>query len=202
MSARPPVMDVVGFQKPPNIHDQAAKYLLLTNEKRFQCEEIPVGNHSLPFNIIFCAFDEYLSTEAATIPLYLLIGIGTKKVSNSQSTPKYMGIRHGTGIYESTNAILGEVNRPRLCLIPSLILLAILVALSIVSRIWLKGGNVTLQLWKWFCATLDAANSENPIFVSREKQNGSVNLLDAAKCDLRTYASRCDASKTEHMHDV
>lgn len=70
------------------------------------------------------------------------------------------------------------MNRPRLCLFPALILLAILAVLSILSRKWKPGRNVTLQLRKWFSAMLTSSDGENPEYASREKQKSKLNVLN------------------------
>lgn len=67
-------------------------------------------------------------------------------------------------LHRRTNVQLGTVNRPRLCIYPALILLAIFVLLSFFSRIWCSEGNLPLQLWQSRSSIRDITDSSNPMF--------------------------------------
>lgn len=109
--------------------------------------------------LIFCKESSKRNVLVAwMLPQIVFQLVLTRKVNISGK--KYLG-RYA---FELTNAQIGTVNRPQLCIYPALILLAILVLLCLFSRIWCSEGNRTLQLWQSRTNILDINDSSNPVF--------------------------------------
>lgn len=161
-------VETISFAAPQNIHNQAAN--IASRLKFLRCQDIGGTSHA---RVITCELSSDSPLGPFLLPYSLLGFIETKRAARSA-----MKLVSLTGIFDDTDVILGEVNRPRLCVLPALILLTILAVLSILSRKWKPGSNVTLQLWKWFSTTLNSSNSENPMFVSRERQKSKLNVLN------------------------
>ena len=79
------------------------------------------------------------------LPQMLFKFMGTRATNHSKSKLS------GRNKFNSTNLQIGVVNRPRLCIYPSLILLASLIVVSAFSKLWLPGRNVNFQMWKILC---------------------------------------------------
>lgn len=185
------------FPVPRNILDQAVNLMVdgFARSEAISCEEIELNTNML--RVVSCTVSQEFGNltdqliRDFMVPLIFFWGIGTRKVTSSTGNLTIFG--NNTPVSEDTNIILGEVNRPRLCLIPALIVLAILTLFSAVSRIWLPSVNVTLQLWKWFSMMLDSGR-ENPLFVSREKVHGETNVFDMGKSEeSRTGSEQASA---------
>lgn len=160
----------VQFSLPQDIIEQASNTILRT-ELKTACTKL---NTRLPDTALFlCPFTSNY-TNIEILPYVLTDHIGTRKVNGS--VKKLVGI----GDYSETNLILGEVNRPRLCLFPALLLLAVLLILSILSRMKFSGTNPTLMMWKLLCEVSNSENNENPVYVHQNTLSsaGQINIRE------------------------
>lgn len=153
------------YPLPDDIVLQASEMVLNAPMLRDMCKPtVPLRKQNKSVIIVCSETSEYKVRGPSMLPLALFNIVLTRKVNSSGK--KYLGraTPNGAGEFKSTNAQLGTVNRPRLCIYPGLILLLILVLLSVFSRIWFSSRNITLELWQNKSNSPDISDTSNPIF--------------------------------------
>ena len=157
----PPPLDIVeqikSFMEP--------RYKRFDNSPLYVCRIVyPLSVNQSSLMVVCEPGTKWDSVPAWAFPELLFTLMGTRKVKHRR---KHVGRTASAGIIRESNYALGEVNRPRICIIPGLFLLCSLFLLSITVQIFRRGDGLAGMVWMWLTKyyVSEVENTENPLFL-------------------------------------